>query len=80
MRLNECEQVKETLQKHLEINLTVVDGADLFLSRLEGIREPEKKRKVIGETFVCSISPSTDSSANWIIDRLVRKRSHQDRE
>lgn len=56
MRLNECEQVKETLQKHLEINLTVVDGAELFLSRLKGIREPEKKRKVIGETFVCSRS------------------------
>lgn len=54
MRLNECEQVKETLQKHLGINLTVVDGVDLFLGRLKGIREPEKKRKVIGETFVCS--------------------------
>ncbi|KAJ9149398.1 GMP synthase [Pleurostoma richardsiae] len=52
MRLHECEQVKETLQKHLEINLTVVDGAELFLSRLKGIREPEKKRKIIGETFI----------------------------
>ncbi|OIW31956.1 GMP synthase [Coniochaeta ligniaria NRRL 30616] len=52
MRLNECEQVKETLQEHLGINLTVVDAADLFLSRLEGIKEPEKKRKIIGETFI----------------------------
>ncbi|KAJ4319074.1 GMP synthase (glutamine-hydrolyzing) [Fusarium piperis] len=52
MRLNECEQVKETLEKHLGINLTVVDGADLFLSRLKGVREPEKKRKIIGETFI----------------------------
>lgn len=53
MRLNECEQVKETLQQHLGINLTVVDGAELFLGRLKGVREPEKKRKIIGETFVC---------------------------
>jgi len=53
MRLNECEQVKETLQKHLGINLTVIDGAELFLSRLKGVGEPEKKRKIIGETFVC---------------------------
>lgn len=53
MRLNECQQVKETLQKHLGINLTVIDGAELFLSRLKGVREPEKKRKIIGETFVC---------------------------
>lgn len=53
MRLNECEQVKETLQKHLGINLTVVNSAELFLGRLKGVREPEKKRKIIGETFVC---------------------------
>ncbi|KAL6355333.1 hypothetical protein LRP88_10919 [Fusarium phalaenopsidis] len=52
MRLNECEQVKETLQQHLGINLTVVDGAELFLGRLKGVREPEKKRKIIGETFI----------------------------
>ncbi|OTB03834.1 hypothetical protein M426DRAFT_321331 [Hypoxylon sp. CI-4A] len=52
MRLNECEQVKETLEKHLGINLTVVDGAELFLSRLKGVTEPEKKRKIIGGTFI----------------------------
>ncbi|ETS07181.1 GMP synthase [Trichoderma reesei RUT C-30] len=52
MRLNECEQVKETLDEHLGINLTVVDGAELFLSRLKGVNEPEKKRKIIGATFI----------------------------
>ncbi|PNP48435.1 hypothetical protein TGAMA5MH_00473 [Trichoderma gamsii] len=52
MRLNECEQVKETLDKHLGINLTVVDGAELFLSRLKGVNDPEKKRKIIGATFI----------------------------
>lgn len=70
MRLNECEQVKETLQKHLGINLTVVDSADLFLGRLKGVKEPEKKRKIIGETFVCpySVSFLAFGSANWSID------------
>ncbi|KAH8898163.1 GMP synthase [Thozetella sp. PMI_491] len=52
MRLNECEQVKETLDKHLGINLRVVNGAELFLGKLKGVREPEKKRKIIGETFI----------------------------
>ncbi|KAK6077702.1 GMP synthase [Seiridium cupressi] len=52
MRLNECEQVKETLQKHLGINLTVLNSGELFLGRLKGVREPEKKRKIIGETFI----------------------------
>lgn len=50
MRLNECEQVKETLDKHLGINLTVVDGSELFLSKLAGVTEPEAKRKIIGAT------------------------------
>ncbi|KAL7936354.1 hypothetical protein V8C35DRAFT_295295 [Trichoderma chlorosporum] len=52
MRLNECEQVKETLDKHLGINLTVVDGSELFFSRLAGVTEPEAKRKIIGGTFI----------------------------
>ncbi|CAG8970794.1 hypothetical protein HYALB_00001581 [Hymenoscyphus albidus] len=53
MRLNECEQVKETLTKHLGINLTVVDASDLFLDGLKGIHDnPEAKRKFIGGTFI----------------------------
>ncbi|KAK1831403.1 hypothetical protein QBC39DRAFT_351881 [Podospora conica] len=52
MRLNECEQVKETLEANLGINLTVVDGAELFLGRLKDVHEPEKKRKIIGATFI----------------------------
>lgn len=50
MRLDECPQVKETLQEHLGINLIVVDGSELFLSRLAGVTEPETKRKIIGGT------------------------------
>ncbi|KAI0448490.1 GMP synthase [Xylaria acuta] len=52
MRLNECEEVKETLGKHLGISLTVVDAGELFLSRLAGVSDPEKKRKIIGSTFI----------------------------
>ncbi|KAL3419778.1 GMP synthase [Phlyctema vagabunda] len=52
MRLNECEQVTKTLTEHLKINLTVVDASDLFLDRLAGVTDdPEKKRKIIGNTF-----------------------------
>ncbi|EON98839.1 putative gmp synthase protein [Phaeoacremonium minimum UCRPA7] len=52
MRLNECEEVKQTLGEHLGINLTVVDAGELFLSRLAGVSDPEKKRKIIGSTFI----------------------------
>jgi GMP synthase (glutamine-hydrolysing) len=52
MRLNEFEEVKENLRDHLGINLTVVEAGDLFLDRLEGVSDPEKKRKIIGSTFI----------------------------
>ena len=52
LRLDEAKTVKETLTRHLGINLTVVDASDLFLGRLRGISDPEKKRKIIGNTFI----------------------------
>ncbi|KAI3659755.1 hypothetical protein MP638_000884 [Amoeboaphelidium occidentale] len=52
MRLNECEQVKKLLKDKLRINLKVADAADLFLGRLKGVTDPEKKRKMIGNTFI----------------------------
>ncbi|KAF8252354.1 GMP synthase [Wilcoxina mikolae CBS 423.85] len=52
MRLNECEIVHETLTKHLGINLTVVDASEEFLAKLKGVEDPEKKRKIIGNTFI----------------------------
>ena len=52
MRLNECEESKALLQEHLGINLTLADASELFLGRLKGVTDPEKKRKIIGNTFV----------------------------
>ena len=52
LRLDEAKQVHEMLNTHLGVNLTVVDASDLFLSRLEGIEDPEQKRKIIGNTFI----------------------------
>jgi len=53
LRLNEAKEVKNTLSRHLGINLTVVDASERFLSRLKGIKDdPEQKRKVIGNTFI----------------------------
>ncbi|KNC99320.1 GMP synthase (glutamine-hydrolyzing) domain-containing protein [Spizellomyces punctatus DAOM BR117] len=52
MRLNECQTVQQTLQKHLGINLTLADASELFLGRLKGVTDPEKKRKIIGNSFI----------------------------
>ncbi|KAK9314585.1 hypothetical protein V1522DRAFT_398919 [Lipomyces starkeyi] len=52
MRLNEAQQVHDTLTEHLGINLKVIDASDIFLGKLKGITDPEKKRKIIGNTFI----------------------------
>lgn len=72
MRLNECEQVKATLKKQLGINLTVVDAADLFLGRLKGVTDPEKKRKIIGNTFVEVFEQKGEE-----IEKMAEKEGHK---
>src|SRR5918992_2464721 len=52
LRAGEAEQVEDTFRRHLKIDLIHVKAADRFLERLEGIIDPEQKRKVIGETFI----------------------------
>jgi GMP synthase (glutamine-hydrolysing) len=52
MRKNESEQVVKTFRDTFHINLSYVDATDIFLSRLAGVDDPEKKRKIIGKTFI----------------------------
>lgn len=52
MRKNEGEQVIETFQKTQGIELIHVRAADEFFEKLEGITDPESKRKAIGELFI----------------------------
>jgi GMP synthase (glutamine-hydrolysing) len=52
LRKNEAKQAQEMLTNGLGVNLTVVDASQLFLSRLAGVTDPEKKRKIIGSTFI----------------------------
>jgi GMP synthase (glutamine-hydrolysing) len=52
MRRGEGEQVVETFRRHQGIELIHVRAADRYFERLEGITEPEDKRKTIGELFI----------------------------
>ncbi len=52
MRKGESEQVVETFRRHLGIELIHVDAGDRFFDRLEGVLDPEEKRKAIGELFI----------------------------
>lgn len=52
LRKGEPEQVIEVFGKRLNANLVYVDATERFLSKLEGVAEPEKKRKIIGAEFI----------------------------
>lgn len=52
MRLGEPEQVRRTFEDHFKVNLVYVDAEQRFLNRLQGVTDPESKRKIIGEEFV----------------------------
>lgn len=52
MRANEADEVVSLFRGHYNIPLIHVDAAEPFLSKLKGVTDPEKKRKIIGATFI----------------------------
>lgn len=52
LRKDEGEQVAATFRNNLHSELVAVDAADDFLSALQGVTDPEQKRKVVGEKFI----------------------------
>jgi GMP synthase (glutamine-hydrolysing) len=52
LRKYEASQVEQVFRNKFDINLIKVDAEDRFLGKLKGVRDPEKKRKIIGEEFI----------------------------
>lgn len=52
MRKDESRKVVEYFKKHFDMNLHYVDASETFLKKLRGVTDPEKKRKIIGNTFI----------------------------
>ena len=52
MRLDEATQIRKRYIEHLNLRVVLKDASTLFLDRLRGIIDPEKKRKIIGGTFI----------------------------
>lgn len=52
LRKGEAEMVEKTFKGEFNMNLVCVNAKDEFLSKLAGVTEPEKKRKIIGEEFI----------------------------
>ena len=52
LRKNEAEEVEEIFTKNFDVNFVKVDAKERFLKKLEGVSDPERKRKIIGEEFI----------------------------
>ena len=52
LRKGEPEQVVQVFRDEMDANLVYVDAIDRFLDKLEGVEEPEQKRKIIGAEFI----------------------------
>ncbi len=53
IRKNEANEIKNMFKKNLHFkNFHFVDASKIFLQRLEGVKDPEKKRKIIGHAFI----------------------------
>ena len=52
LRLNEAQQVEERFSTRMHLPLVCEDASDTFLTALDGVTDPEAKRKIIGRTFI----------------------------
>ena len=52
LRKNEAQEVVRVFKDERNMNLIAVDASDRFLSKLRGVSDPERKRKIIGEEFI----------------------------
>ena len=52
LRKNEAKEVMDFYGGKLGLNIVMVDASERFLSKLKGVTDPEKKRKIIGEEFI----------------------------
>lgn len=62
LRAGEGEQVEETFRSHFEVELVHVKAEDRFLEQLEGVSDPELKRKLVGETFIRVFEEAANSA------------------
>jgi GMP synthase (glutamine-hydrolysing) len=70
LRQGEAEQVVDTFQRHMHIRLDAVNAAEAFLTDLQGVVDPERKRKLIGHRFIRVFEEESARIAGaWTKDR-----------
>lgn len=73
LRLNEGQQVMDMFGDHFGLNIIKVDAEDRFINELEGVADPEAKRKIIGRVFVEIFDEESKklSNAKWLAQGTI---------
>lgn len=74
LRLGEAAQVMAVFAEHLGVRVVHVDAADAFLSKLDGVTDPEQKRRIIGAEFVEVFQREAKrlaTSARWLAQGTI---------
>jgi GMP synthase (glutamine-hydrolysing) len=73
LRLNEGEHVMDMFARNMGVKVIRADAEELFLGRLEGVSDPEDKRKVIGNTFIDVFDEEATklTDVNWLAQGTI---------
>ena len=73
LRLNEAKQVMDTFSRNLGLKVIHVDAGEAFLGRLQGVADPEKKRRIIGAEFVevFQCEAAKIANARWLAQGTI---------
>jgi GMP synthase (glutamine-hydrolysing) len=73
LRLNEAEQVMQTFARNLGVKVIHVDATAQFMGHLQGVSDPEQKRKIIGREFVEVFQAEAQKlpRANWLAQGTI---------
>ncbi len=73
LRENEAQEVLATYRDKLNVNIRFVDARERFLTKLSGVTEPEKKRKIIGEEFIRVFEEEAKKlgGAEWLLQGTI---------
>lgn len=73
LRLHEREQVAQTFRDNMGMKLIVVDASDRFMDALDGVTDPEAKRKIIGRLFVEVFQEEAEKlqNAKWLAQGTI---------
>lgn len=76
LRKNEADEVMRVFKEERGMNLIKIDASKYFLKQLQGVKEPEKKRKIIGKAFIDVFSD--EAKKLGAVDYLVQGTIYPD--